>query len=80
MKTEKTSLIGKSLEGLVKICEDNDVKSFRAKQLFNWLYRNKVNDFDAFNNLPKELITFLRSEYCRPPLPQGPVSLDFCIA
>ena len=68
MKTDKTSLIGKSLEGLVKICEDNDVKSFRAKQLFNWLYRNKVNDFDAFNNLPKELITFLRSEYCIHPL------------
>ena len=68
MKTDKTSLIGKSLEGLVKICEDNDVKSFRAKQLYNWLYRNKVNDFDAFNNLPKELITFLRSEYCIHPL------------
>ncbi|MDA8851038.1 23S rRNA (adenine(2503)-C(2))-methyltransferase RlmN [bacterium] len=64
MKIDKTSLIGKSLEDLVKICEDNNLKNFRAKQLFNWLYRNKVNDFDDFNNLPKELITFLRSEYC----------------
>ena len=68
MKIDKTSLIGKSLEDLVKICEDNNLKNFRAKQLFNWLYRNKVNDFDDFNNLPKELITFLRSEYCIHPL------------
>ena len=68
MKTDKTSLIGNNLKDLVEICEHKDVKIFRAKQLFNWLYRNKVNNFNDLNNLPTEFINFLRSEYCIHPL------------
>ena len=68
MKTDKNSLIGNNLFNNYK---KNDVISFRAKQLFNWLYRNKVNNFNDLNNLPTEFINFLRSEYCIHPL-------DFC--
>ena len=68
MKTDNTSLIGKNLEDLIEICEVNDFKGYRAKQLFNWLYRNKVNDFNDFNNLPTEFIDFLSLEYCIHPL------------
>ena len=55
MKIEKTSLVGQSLEDLIKICEAYDVKSFRAKQIFNWVYKNKVSDFKAIKNMPKDL-------------------------
>ena len=63
MKIKKTSLVGQSLQDLVKICEAYDVKSFRAEQIFNWVYKNKVSDFDAIKNVPKDFINRLKKEY-----------------
>ena len=33
------------LDDLINICETYDVEKFRAEQIFNWVYKNKVNDF-----------------------------------
>jgi len=63
MKIEKTSLVGQSLEDLIKICESYDVKSYRAKQIFNWVYKNKVSDFKTIKNMPNDFITSLKKEY-----------------
>ena len=61
MKSPKISLVGKSLDDLINICETYDVEKFRAEQIFNWVYKNKVNDFKAINNIPKDFINTLSS-------------------
>ncbi|MDF9825582.1 23S rRNA (adenine2503-C2)-methyltransferase [Breznakia sp. PF5-3] len=38
-------------------------KKFRGKQIFKWLYRNRVNDFDAMSDLNLETREFLKSEF-----------------
>ena len=30
--------------------------SFRAKQVYNWLYKKYAQDYEEMKNLPKELI------------------------
>ena len=60
MKIKKISLIGQSLDDFIKICEAYDVKSFRAEQIFNWVYKNKVSDFKAIKNIPKDFINRLK--------------------
>lgn len=35
-------------------------KKFRAKQLWNWMYNHRVDNFDAMQNLPKTLIEKLK--------------------
>ncbi len=42
--------------------------SFRAKQIFSWVYSNYVTTFDDMKNLPKELINSLKREYILNPL------------
>ena len=56
MKSPKISLVGKSLDDLINICETFDVERFRAEQIFNWVYKNKVNDFKGLNNVPNGFI------------------------
>lgn len=38
-------------------------KKFRARQIFNWLYINKIYDFDKMNNLSKETIKTLKDNF-----------------
>jgi 23S rRNA (adenine2503-C2)-methyltransferase len=44
------------LKGLLK-------PSFRAKQVYNWLYKKYVSNYDEMKNLPKELIDDLKNNY-----------------
>ncbi len=39
------------------------IKSFRAKQVFNWIYKNGVLDFEKMKNLPSDLIKRLKKDY-----------------
>lgn len=43
-------------------------KSYRAKQLFTWLYRKRVESFDEMTDLPANLIQQLKETYCINPL------------
>jgi len=42
--------------------------SFRAKQIFNWVYDKYVDDFTQMKNLPKDLIEELENNYTLNPL------------
>jgi 23S rRNA (adenine2503-C2)-methyltransferase len=42
--------------------------SFRAKQIYQWLYQKYVTSFDEMKNLPKELKEYLNSMYYLDPL------------
>ncbi len=37
-------------------------KEFRAKQVFNWLYKNGIDDFEKMTNIPKSLKKKLENE------------------
>lgn len=58
-KFELKSIYDYTLEELKK--EINP--SFRAKQIYNWLYKKYVLSFDEMKNLPKDLIENLKQNY-----------------
>ena len=64
MNKVNSPLIGKNLIDLKEMCEKHGVESFRAKQLFNWLYSNDINGFNDLTNLPKEFINTLKLDHC----------------
>ena len=64
----KKSLIGKNLDEFSDLCSELGVENFRSKQLFNWMYRNEVNDLTELKNIPKSLIDDLRIGHCIHPL------------
>ena len=64
----KKSLIGKNLDEISDLCKELGVENFRSKQLFNWMYRNEVNDLTELKNLPKSLIDDLKRGNCIHPL------------
>ena len=64
----KKSLIGKNLDEFSDLCSKLGVEEFRSKQLFNWMYRNEVNDLTELKNLPKSLIYDLKIGHCIHPL------------
>ncbi|MFY9094890.1 23S rRNA (adenine(2503)-C(2))-methyltransferase RlmN, partial [Aliarcobacter butzleri] len=37
--------------------------SFRAKQVYNWLYKKYASSYDDMKNLPKELVENLKENY-----------------
>ena len=64
----KKSLIGKNLDEFSDLCVELGLENFRSKQLFNWMYRNEVNDLTELKNLPKSLIDDLKIGHCIHPL------------
>ncbi|AGB40852.1 23S rRNA m2A2503 methyltransferase [Halobacteroides halobius DSM 5150] len=52
---EKINLLGKSINELEEIIKELGEASFRAKQIFSWLYDKKVNEFNQMTNLSKNL-------------------------
>ena len=42
--------------------------SFRAKQIFHWIYQKQINSFDDMKNMPKALREELNENYIFNPL------------
>lgn len=51
---------------LIKELDALGEPKFRANQLYNWLWKNHVLDFDLMKNLPKTFIETLKSNYSIP--------------
>ncbi len=49
------SLIGQSVEDLENLLIALGQPSFRGRQLFDWIYRKKVDDLTKMTDLPKSL-------------------------
>jgi 23S rRNA (adenine2503-C2)-methyltransferase len=56
-------IYGISREDLIKWLDENNVKSFKAIQIYEWLYDKKVKTFDEMTNLKKELIEKLKENF-----------------
>lgn len=49
-----------TLDELTEFVTENRFQKFRAKQIYDWLYKN-VTDFDNMRNIPADLKAFLKS-------------------
>jgi 23S rRNA (adenine2503-C2)-methyltransferase len=52
-----------TLKGLETLVENLGAKSYRAKQLYQWVYKRGVLDFHSMENLPKALRSALAEEF-----------------
>jgi len=60
---QKPSLFGETLESLKVSVEAAGFPSFRAKQVMEWLYKKRVDQWDAMSNLPKAFRAWLDTHY-----------------
>ncbi|MBX7094184.1 MAG: 23S rRNA (adenine(2503)-C(2))-methyltransferase RlmN [Flavobacteriales bacterium] len=59
----KTDIRSLSFEELKSRFEAMGEKSFRAKQVYEWLWKKATHDFDSMTNLSKELREKLKAEF-----------------
>ena len=52
-----------SIDQLKEILEENSFQSFRAKQIYHWLWKKSSHDFSSMHNLPNKLLTFLENNF-----------------
>lgn len=62
------SIYDKTLEQLEEYFDSIGEKKFKARQLYDWLYKKRVTSFDEMTNIKKELRTFIASTYTMEPL------------
>ena len=59
----KSDILLASIENLQGFVVEKNHKSFRAKQIYEWLWNKGVHSFEEMNNIPKDLISELNSNY-----------------
>lgn len=65
---QKPSLYGETLETLSATLKEAGHPNFRAKQIMEWLYKQRVDSFEAMSNLPKSLRQWLGEKFCMYPV------------
>lgn len=60
---KKINLFGLSQEELMDLAESLGEKKFRGRQIYDWIYKNKVGSIREMKNLPKSLIEKLDKDY-----------------
>lgn len=59
----KDSIYGLTLESLTEWLLEREQKAFRAKQIWDWLYRKRVRTFAEMTNVPKETLALLEDAF-----------------
>lgn len=57
------NIYNKTFQELEEYFEQNGEKKFKAIQVFEWLYRHRVDDFSKMNNLSKRVIQLLENDF-----------------
>lgn len=65
---ERQSIYGLSRKEMEEFFVHHGQKAFRAKQVWDWLYRKRVRSFDEMTNLSKDLIKILKETFQFNPL------------
>jgi len=60
---KKKDIRSLTLEQLRTFFEENNYKPFRANQVYEWLWKKSVRDFDAMTNISKDLREVLRQYF-----------------
>lgn len=66
----KPSIYALTRDALTDWILERGQKKFRAAQIWDWLYRLRVQTFQEMTNLPKDLIAQLEENFCINPLKQ----------
>ena len=61
--TPKTDIRNLSCEELIQYLESIDEKSFRATQIFEWIYQKNIWSFRGMKNLSKDLQDHLEKDF-----------------
>lgn len=59
----RIALIGLTLPEMQAAMAGDSMPAFRAKQVWHWIYKRGVTDFDAMANLPKDMRAVLNEKY-----------------
>ena len=57
------NIYGYTLEKLENYFEEIGQKKFKAIQIYDWLYKKRVNSFEEMSNIKKEVIEALKNDY-----------------
>ncbi len=57
------NIYGMTISDMEEYLSQKGEKPFRAKQIFEWLYRYKINDFSLATNIKKTFIEQLKQDY-----------------
>ncbi|MGT2681739.1 23S rRNA (adenine(2503)-C(2))-methyltransferase RlmN [Streptococcus porci] len=66
----KPSIYNLTQEQLIEWALENGEKKFRATQIWDWLYRKRVQSFEDMSNISKDFIAKLDETFCINPLKQ----------
>lgn len=58
------SIYGLSLKELEDFFTSNGYKKFKAKQVYDWLYKKRVKSFNEMHNVSKNVIELLEENFC----------------
>lgn len=59
----RTNLLGLTYQELKTIVVQNDLKPFLVQQIYDWLYKKRVNSFAEMTNISKKNIEFLQNNF-----------------
>ncbi|MEG0825938.1 MAG: 23S rRNA (adenine(2503)-C(2))-methyltransferase RlmN [Bacilli bacterium] len=57
------NIYGISLEQLEQYLINKSYKKFKATQIYEWLYKKRISNFDLMNNIKKDLIDELKKDF-----------------
>lgn len=66
----KPSIYSLTRQEMIEWAEAQGEKKFRAAQIWEWLYRKRVQSFEEMTNLSKDLIAKLNDQFVVNPLKQ----------
>jgi 23S rRNA (adenine2503-C2)-methyltransferase len=66
----KPSIYNLTRDQLINWAVENGAKKFRATQIWDWLYKKRVQSFDEMTNIAKDFIEILKDNFVLNPLKQ----------
>ena len=63
MENSKQDILTLSLDEIKNFLTKKGEKAFRAKQIYEWLWKKPVISFDSMTNLSKDLRNLLKENY-----------------
>lgn len=70
MEGYKPSIYGLTRDELIDWAMEHGEKKFRATQIWDWLYKKRVQSFEEMTNISKDFIAKLNVNFCVNPLKQ----------
>ena len=57
------SIYNYRLEEIKNILKNNGEKEFKATQIYEWIYKKRIKNFDEMTNIKKDTIKYLKDNF-----------------